>query len=75
MTKKEAKWWLAGSIVVLFIFYVLSPGPVLRMLDGGMRGGLIEKFFMILYWPLEKLYDNVQLVEVFYDWWFDVWGI
>ena len=75
MTKKAATYWaFGGGSLLLVVFYILSPGPVLRMTrSGGMSSG-VEEFLEIFYWPLEKLYNNVEIVERFYDWWFGLWG-
>lgn len=74
MTKKAAKWWLVILGVVLPVLYVLSPGPIMKILESGSRNGVVDEFFQIVYFPLEWLYNHVGWIQVFYDWWFGVWG-
>lgn len=75
MTRSHAKWWLAGGGLFILAGYVLSPGPMLRLMDSGLGGGGFENFLQVFYAPLEWLYNHVELVESFYDWWFGMWDV
>tara|TARA_B100000809_G_C14590561_1_gene333457 strand:+ start:89 stop:316 length:228 start_codon:yes stop_codon:yes gene_type:complete len=72
VTKTAAKWWLVVAGFVIPILYVLSPGPVMRMMGSGSGGSMIERFLQRFYFPLEWLYNHIEWVENFYDWWFGV---
>lgn len=57
-------------IVLLPALYVLSTGPILTMID---RGRLNPEFWNGFYAPLKWLYDNVKLIQAFFDWYFELW--
>lgn len=59
--------WVAA---ILLAAYVLSPGPVIKLL-----GPRPPPFIVACYGPLAYLYDHVTAVHQFYDWYFHVWGI
>ena len=59
-----------GWSLAVLVLYILSPGPL-----ENWTGIIGEDFppwsefaFDIYYAPLEWLYDNVETVEQFYDW-------
>ena len=45
----------------------------MMMLWGSSGGRMMERFLKLFYFPLEWLYNHVEWVESFYDWWFGVW--
>jgi hypothetical protein len=58
-------------ILMLFLAYALSVGPVVKIFRGGPLPATVDR----LYKPLEFLYVNVSPVRTFYDWYFHVWGV
>jgi hypothetical protein len=64
--------WLICAFVVLPIAYVLSPGVVFKAMPVGARA---QGFLGVFYWPLGKLYDNLEPVKAFYDWYFTLLGV
>ena len=72
---------IASVIGILFVVYMLSPGPVVRMLYGpGGYGRVVPSPAMdrpvgIVYAPIEFIADYVPFVSEFYLWYFQLWGI
>jgi len=72
---------LLGKLLLIFLLYALSPGPVITVVnwvDYGCdtitgTGPLfnMERFFVIIstvYYPLHWLEDHVEIVDRFYEW-------
>jgi hypothetical protein len=69
--------WTAGVVVVLFVLYVLSCGPVialtLRFGEHGQHPGWVGVFYA----PLRWLYDNTairQPLDDYVEWWIRLVG-
>jgi hypothetical protein len=67
--------WSAG-ILLLLVFYILSPGPIVK-LGRSPRSSFIRSWsqaIVLLYAPLNLLYDSSPPVKRFYDWYLhEVW--
>jgi len=60
--------WVTGSFLV---FYVLSTGPIAKLVEIGMISGSATRR---VYAPLTWLGDNFPPAESFFDWYLeDVW--
>lgn len=66
---------LVGAIVLL-LGYVLSPVPVLVLINhtGLSESDSVQSAIETVYLPLEWLCENVSLVEAFYDYQSDLLG-
>ena len=64
--------WLIVGAVLLPVGYVFSTGPLLVLVHAGYLSG---ESFMLIYWPLVWLYNHWHPVQVFFDWYFGLWGI
>ena len=64
---RDWAWWLA-ALMGGVLFYVLSPG-VLRILDTKIPE-VLYPVIGVIYMPLEWLYNNVELIQAAYDWYF-----
>lgn len=56
----------------LFLFYALSVGPIARFY--GKTKATPPRWLMVMYQPVELMYDHVGPVRSFYDWYFKLWG-
>ena len=56
---------VAGAMLLLPVLYVLSTGPVARMLIGGQIG---EETFDAIYKPLIWAAESSEMVEGFFVW-------
>ena len=66
---------LATVALLLLPLYALSVGPAMWLVKSGV---IDEKYMYVLgvvYWPLEFLYNNVSVVEAFYDAYFRLLGV
>lgn len=61
---------LVWLLLLLLAAYVLSPGPVMKLM-GPNPPIPIE----VVYAPLAYAYDHIPAVQSFYDWYFKLWGI
>lgn len=67
--------WISG---IVFIVYLLSPGPVLRLLygpPGSSPSPEMTSALEIIYVPIIVAADHVPFVSGFYLWYFELWGI
>lgn len=63
----------AGSIVGLLIMYLLSAGPIVKLMIKGtlpQEGTLLSWYFTPIIW----LYFNVPIIQRFYDWYIPLFG-
>ena len=60
------------ATVFILLLYVLSPGPVARLVD---PQGKPPRAFEIAYAPLTWSCRHVPGVRQFYAWYFKVWGV
>jgi hypothetical protein len=61
-------------LLCLLAFYVLSVGPVLKVVMKGT--GPPPRIFVTMYQPLEDLYESSPVVHSFLDWYLlDVWKV
>ena len=64
--------WLIALAVSFPPVYVLSTGPVIKAARARQVDQLVVS---VVYWPLEKLYDNCPPVAAFFDWYLGLWGL
>ena len=63
---------IAGIVAVLFVVYVLSPGPLTWMEKAGWLPPNATSWIRIFYYPLVVLYESFLPVKQFYDWWLSI---
>jgi hypothetical protein len=69
--------WALGIFAAL-VFYVLSPGPVakvIQMIYGSEPPEEYMKPYEIAYLPLGLIVERIKSAEEFYEWYFEVWGV
>ena len=62
--------WVAIVVIVLPVLYVLSLGPGVWLDNHGYLSDAAD----MIYWPLDKLYDQWQPAHAFFDWYVELWG-
>ena len=81
ITKADADRWrrkylLAVAVIVMMgIGYVLSPGILITLHKNGIRSLPVERVAIVLMSPLKLAYDNSDLVQSFYDGYFELIGV
>jgi hypothetical protein len=79
-TGEERRGWGGSAIFgpVLLLIYLLSPGPVVWMLDalGVPRANRTVRLVVTtIYAPVIWLIQNVEWIERFYDWYLSLFGV
>ncbi len=73
--KEESKaFFRGGTILVLFIFYLLAPGPLIWLYVNGFMFESVKNFFMVLYFPLALLAEYNEFVGEILRWYIRLWG-
>jgi hypothetical protein len=81
IAKAEADRWrrryllLVATIVMMGIGYVLSPAIVITLHKHGLLSPPVEHVAQVLMYPLKLAYDNSDLVQSFYDGYFELIGV
>ena len=65
-------WWIFWPCFILFILYPLSTGPVVLLLEKGI---ISDDRFLVIYKPLELVYENSDTAQRFFDWYTELWGL
>ena len=77
-TAERVPWpisrWACIAVLVSFIAYPLSIGPVLLMANRLGAEPSMEGTLQIVYFPIIWLYEAVPWVEAFYDWYLKAIG-
>jgi hypothetical protein len=61
--------------VGLLVGYVLSPGPLIKLLNQEMLPRSVQQICDVYWWPLHFAYENVPVVKRFYDSYFHLFGV
>jgi len=65
--------WLSLVVFIPFI-YVLSVGPVLKVLESAGHNAASQRFIETFYYPLILLYDNTPLRSPL-EKYLELWGV
>jgi hypothetical protein len=71
----RAAAWVVGLAILLPVFYVLSTGPVIKLV---MTLPVVERYaepILAIYAPLDYLYRHSDAVHEFLDWYIHLWGV
>lgn len=63
---------IAGVVVAFVIVYLLAPGPLSYFFKNGGPDNAVARAISILYTPLGFVYQRVDFVRAFYDWYFSL---
>ena len=63
--------WFIVLLLGLLALYILSVGPVARVIDRDKP----PRAVLIFYAPLEALNRSFPIVGKFYDWYLPLWGV
>ena len=73
--KEESKGFSwGGTILVLLIFYLLAPGPLVWLYTNGFMFESVKNVFMVLYFPLALLAEYNEFVGEILMWYIRLWG-
>jgi hypothetical protein len=71
-------WWAVGLFLLMaFVLYAMSLGPVIALMDHFPPPDWLEAVLDAVYMPLEWLYDHSgqtlkRLFDSYIDWWYNL---
>jgi len=71
--KRKGFSW-GGSILMLFIFYLLAPGPLIWLYTNGFMFESVRDFFLAFYLPLALLAEYNEFAGKILRWYIRLWG-
>ncbi len=73
--KEESKGFSwGGTVLVLLIFYLLAPGPLVWLYSNGFMFESVRYFFLVFYTPLAALAEYNEFVRGVLMWYLRLWG-
>ena len=71
----RAAAWVVGTAILLPVFYVLSTGPVLKLVVTVPALDRNFESILAVYAPLDYVYRQSEPVREFLDWYIHLWGV